>query len=104
MKLLNAFSLNMIQTPGTFTVMEIDTPDAAELLEGYGLESVVGHASTAAVFGRVLGMEVPCNRATVLLERDETAMVGQYVGPRLEEGVTELPEGADIKWMLVHVL
>lgn len=74
---------------------------AAELAEG--AVSVVGHAPTAAVFSEQLGMPVSVNRATVALKQGDTVVVGQYTGPRLEEGATTLPAGATIKWLLVKV-
>ncbi len=63
--------------------------------------SAVGHADTANVFSNVLGVDVPANRVNVVLKKDDKALVGQYVGPRLPEGCSTLPEGATIKWLLV---
>lgn len=102
MYILNAFSLNMVsQFPCDVRVDEITTAEAAE--EAVTRTSAVGHADTAAVFTTVLGVEVPANRATVSLQKGDTVLVGQYRGPRLEEGTTTLPEGATIQWLLVTV-
>lgn len=110
--LLNAFSLNMVQAfPVTVAVTEITTDEAKQLLltmaeeagSGDLVNSAVGHADTAAVFSRVLKLSIPCNRATVSLSKGDRAIVGQYSGPRLPEGATELPEGATIKWLAVSV-
>lgn len=104
MLLLNAFSFNMIKEfPVTVEAREVDTAVAIDLLSE-GFESAVGHADTAAVFGSVLGVDVPAVRATVSLNKGAMALVGQYVGPRLAEGSTTLPEGATIKWLVVSVL
>ncbi len=65
--------------------------------------SAVGHADTAAVFSSVLGVPIAANRATISLGKGERALVGQYRGPRLPEGATQLPEGATIQWMVVSV-
>ena len=65
--------------------------------------SAVGHADTARVFAAALERPVEANRVTVALARGERALVGQYVGPRLPEGATALPEGARIDWLLVTV-
>ena len=73
------------------------------LLNAFSLNMIVGHADTAAVFSSVLGVEIPCNRATVALKEGDVALVGQYSGPRLPEGATALPEGAAIKWVVVGV-
>lgn len=88
--------------PATVAVEEATLVQAAE----YAVEAVsaVGHADTAAVFGSVLGCTVPANRATVSLTAGMRVLVGQYRGPRLEEGVTTLPEGATIQWLFVTVV
>lgn len=102
MKILNAFSLNMIEAfPASFVVKEIPL-EAAKEAAGK-IESCVGHADTARIFSGLLGADVPFNRATVTLKKGEVALVGQYVGPRLPEGATALPEGATVKWLLVTI-
>ena len=101
MFILNAFSLNMIVGDADIAVREISQAVAASLADA--CTSAVGHADTAAVFSSVLGVEIPCNRATVALKEGDVALVGQYSGPRLPEGATTLPEGATIKWMVVAV-
>lgn len=103
MQLLNAFSLNMVQVPlGTVQFSEISLDEARAILADR-FESAVGHPDTAAVFSDVLGMEVPMNRITVEMNNLDTAVVGQYRGPRLEEGATSLPEGATIVWYALRV-
>jgi hypothetical protein len=102
MKILNAFSLNMIAAfPVSFQVKELSLEEAKTL--ALQCESAVGHTDTANVFGSVLGCAVPMNRVTVVLNKGESALVGQYRGPRLEEGSTTLPTGATIQWLLVTV-
>ena len=101
MYLLNAFSLNMLVGNADVVVREISQAVAASLAAD--CVSAVGHADTAAVFSAVLGVTVPCNRATVALKEGDVALVGQYSGPRLPEGATSLPEGAAIKWLVVAV-
>lgn len=104
MKLLNAFSLSMIGSlPATIDVEEISAKQAAEFLAD-SCESAVGHADTAALFESVLGIPVPVNRVSVTIPCGEDVIVGQYIGPRLPEGTTALPEGASIRWLLVTVL
>lgn len=67
------------------------------------LESAVGHDDTAAVFSGLLGIAVATNRASVMLCAGDSALIGQYRGPRLPEGAKTLPEGAAIQWLLVTV-
>ena len=68
---------------------------------GAEIESVVGHADTAAVFSAVLVRPVAVNRVSVQLDHDVLLLIGQYIGPRLPEGATTLPEGARIEWWVV---
>ena len=63
--------------------------------------SAVGHESTAALFSEALGMSLGTNRVSIKLDDNAIALIGQYVGPRLPEGTTELPEGARIEWWVV---
>lgn len=98
-KILNAFSINML--PGDCNVsFEKIIPYKGEK----GFESYIGHADTAAVISDVLGVDLPMNRQSVTLERDETVIVAQYTGPRLPEGSTRLPEGATITFWQVSNL
>ncbi len=101
MNLTNAFSLNMVAFPATINVEEVAQECAAIIAST--CTSAVGHADTAAVFSSVLGTNVPMNRVTLQLKAGEKILVGQYIGPRLPEGSTSLPEGAMIKWLMVSI-
>ena len=116
MYVINAFSANMLaEFPVSVSFTEITAEQAALELacieaDGDSWESAVGHTDTAAVFSAVLssarqggGIKVDTRRATVTLNRGDKALLGQYIGPRLPEGATVLPEGATIKWLLVEV-
>lgn len=101
-KICNAFSPNMLKVfPATVVFTEVTATVAADY--AHHAESCVGHEPTAAVFSEVLGIPVKTNRATVTLRHGEAILVGQYRGPRLEEGITKLPEGATIQWLIVTV-
>lgn len=104
----NAFSVNMLdhsaQQRVTFTPMsEDDARQLCRLRESGTVISAVGHADTAAVFSGILGFDVQPNRVTVNLDSRSRLLLGQYTGPRLQEGATTLPDGAVIKWWLVKV-
>lgn len=108
MKLLNAFSLNMLApltTDGTIYFKQIDVETTqAVLIRSGEIESYVGHQSTADIFSKVLHLPIECNRQNVVIKSGgERLIVGQYIGDRLPEGATELPEGATIKWFHVEV-
>jgi hypothetical protein len=110
MILINSFSANMLaEFPASVTITEIDAGLALVYLltsaeDGEAdINSAVGHADTASVLSEVLGIPVPCERKTVTLRPGDTAIIGQYSGPRLPEGCRILPEGATIKWLLVQI-
>ena len=65
--------------------------------------SVMGHADTAAVLSGLLERDLQVNRVSLKFtnEPGEVLIVGQYIGPRLPEGATTLPEGATIEWWSV---
>ena len=130
MKLLNSLSLNMYDA-SLFPVTEkISCEKAKDLLfpvhcdsGEYSLsplsrarklknpevtqlnncESCIGHADTARVLSRMLERDIPTNRVSVTLNVGDTAIVAQYIGPRLPEGATMLPEGAEIRFYLVKM-
>lgn len=102
MLLINAFSPNMLAGSAGVHFSDI-SPEWAARHARKGIESAVGHADTAALFSAILGVPVAAERKTALLSKGDTALLGQYSGPRLPEGATELPEGASIRWMLVYV-
>lgn len=103
MFLLNAFSANMLaEFPVSVSFAEL-SPEAATSLLVNEMWSCVGHADTAAVFSSVLGIPVTVNRETLTLKPGNSAVLGQYSGPRMPEGTTTLPEGATIRWLLVRV-
>ena len=99
----NAFSLNMLNIGWESKHIHVSKlPVRKEgiktlLLNGDGWESVVGHQTTADILG------IPCNRVTVNLEVGDELLVAQYVGPRLPEGTTVLPEGATFEFYLVTI-
>ena len=101
----NAFSLNMLDPNQRMQhlIMDPVTVEKARSLLERGFTSAVGHADTAALFGTLLGVEVPMNRVNVRVTPDNLLLVGQYTGPRLQEGATTLPEGATVNWWTVSI-
>ena len=106
--LLNAFSINMLALKGVESIHQVSFREITvgiarnNLADGEWV-SGVGHADTATVFASELRRPVECNRMSVTLQPGDRVLVGQYTGPRLPEGATELPEGATIQWWLVKV-
>jgi len=71
--------------------------------DGHVAFSAVGHADTARIFAGALGRDVPVNRIGITLTVSDRYLIGQYLGPRLPEGATELPPGARIAWLVVSL-
>lgn len=97
----NAFSLNMVDLSPEGLIFSVKEVDPGTFLLEKEVMSVVGHQDTAALFSKLLGMEVAFNRTTLSLNPGDQLLVGQYSGPRLPEGTTTLPDGASVKWILV---
>lgn len=103
----NAFSLNMLPSwafGGNLRFQRLTLEQARDLVQEFDYTSAVGHADVAALFTEALGVPVPMNRINAELLPgldDDRILVGQYFGPRLPEGTTTLPEGAEIRWVLV---
>lgn len=97
----NAFSINMftdhIERIPRFIPI---TVDVARRLARHA-ESAVGHEGTAALFTDIVGIEIPYVRSNVKLDNETILVVGQYTGPRLQEGTTVLPDGAEVRWWIV---
>jgi hypothetical protein len=83
---------------------EITAEEAKTKLSKFGFASGIGHADTANVVSSILGIEVQVNRINITLEPTDELIVAQYIGPRLPEGATELPEGSTIKFYHVYRL
>lgn len=115
MFLTNAFSLSMLPESVNPHVVEFAplTIDKVRTILGDGFTSAIGHADTACILSEVLGIPVPMNRVSVKLpmgtpdwyHRTEVlAIVAQYNGPRLPEGTTTLPEGAEFRFYAVRLV
>jgi hypothetical protein len=106
MLITNAISLNMLPPDaqsGGIIFRRITLDEAQRLVrKADTVVSAIGHAETAQIVGRQLGVELLPDRRNVVLG-DELMLVAQYVGPRLPEGATELPSGARVDWFLVRL-
>ena len=98
MYLLNAFSIQMVDTPCTVNFVEVQASEVPK-----NLISAIGHQDTANVLSSMLDMPVECNRVNVHLDKGSVAYVAQLMGGRLPEGSTTLPEGFKIKFLKVTV-
>lgn len=98
----NAFSLNMlVDKKCQLDIAPLTLVDAKRIAENFSAISVVGHQDTANLFSNLLEIEIPFNRTSLKLFPGDVLIVGQYSGTRLPEGISTLPDGATIEWLLV---
>ena len=84
--LANAFSLSMLPAPySKVAIKKIDLDEARRIVKEYEWESAVGHASTAAILSRILGVDVPAERKMIKIDFDRPVLVIQLLF-RLPEG------------------
>ena len=107
----NAFSINMLPSERGSMVdfVPITLDCTKKLLKETDKEIVsgIGHADTAKIVSSLLGIEVRPNRINIKLNIDrydcDVLFIAQYIGPRLPEGATTLPEGATIQFWIAKV-
>jgi hypothetical protein len=99
------FSINMLpQTP--FCVIDfhkLTIQRAREFLSSRPFRSYIEHSEIANIASQILGVQLEVNREPLTLQEDDFVIVVQYHGPRLPEGSTQLPEGAQIELWLLDV-
>lgn len=96
----NAFSLQMLDANAFYdiSVCSVNPEDIPKKIT-----SCIGHPDTAAVVSAELGRDIPVNRINAHLRPGDALYVAQFVGGRLPEGATRLPEGFAIKYMKVFI-
>lgn len=108
MKILNAFSLNMLEKEyNQVQCAPILSEEAGSVVQntlykGETIENCIGHADLAEVVRGNIGIG-GAERKSVTMVKGDTAIVAQYTGPRLPEGAVSLPEGASITYWFVSV-
>jgi hypothetical protein len=101
--IVNSFSITMLPQGGEVSFQKVEPKTVAHWLSRVPFVSGIGHADTARIVSGILGIEIPQNRISVTLTGRDTLIVAQYIGPRLPEGTTTLPEGARIEFYKVNV-
>jgi hypothetical protein len=101
----NAFSINMLPQ-SLFCIVhfgKLTTEEAREILSSKPFRSYIGHTDIAHIASQLLGVQLEVNRETLTLQEGDSVLVVQYRGPRLPEGATQLPEGAQIEFWFVNI-
>ncbi len=93
----NSFSINMFKSDVEDVVVrfkKMSTDDVKEIIKMFDNEflSVIGHEAWAGIVSNDLGINVPVNKQTYTLQDNDTLIVCQIRGNRLENGVTSLSE------------
>lgn len=71
--------------------------DDTQFINGFG------HESTADLVRNLQGIDIITNRISLSVPKESLIYVIQYIGERLPEGATELPEGAELVPIRVYV-
>lgn len=105
----NAFSFNMIAASlGEEFDMEctvLNGSDVKTFLDssvGQKVVSMSGQA-TCDLFKLKTGVNISADRNNITLVHNDVILVMQYNGPRLEEGLTDMPKGGNLKFYAVRV-
>lgn len=102
--LSNSFSLGMIPEQATIIVRSKSIEGVKSILKMRKFTSIVGHKDIAEIMSKMLETPVAFNRQSVSLTYyDDEMIVAQYIGPRLPEGTTELPEDAKIEYRMISL-
>lgn len=125
MKLLNSISLNMLPQTGAylkytpvrgFPLTRVNESELNSRTHIRGCEvpvdydCCIGHQDLCNILTTMVRERCPdfagyeAERKTVQLTTGEKALVAQYVGERLPEGATKLPQGAKISFFWVEVI
>lgn len=97
----NNFSLSMLS--GGASDIKVIPIDSLQLAGAIAKESksVVNNVDVASVFSSVLKTDIIYSKYDLIIEDGDEVLVGQYKGPSLSEGCTDLPDGAEIRWFLI---
>lgn len=104
-KLVNAFSLNMLDGNCNYIVPEIErlSIERSKAMLSKGFKSYIGHEDMAKVLSEMTGYDVEFRRETLKIKEGDSLLVAQYSGPRLPEGATKLPEGAKVLFYYIFI-
>jgi hypothetical protein len=83
----------------------MSTSLACKVLKQFGFTSYVGHQDMANLLTSLIGAPVEFNRVSTKfdnLKDTDKIIVAQYMGGRLPEGSTTLPEGAKIEFFQIN--
>lgn len=89
-------------TKNTKLLPVLMTPEEVKEAISDGFQSAMGHSTELA--SSIIGIDIPVNRISNKLADKDEVIVCQYSGPRLPEGCTELPPGAEMVFIKTTVI
>ena len=108
----NAFSINMLakRDARALDFIPLTIAEARGAVSYNEIASAIGHADTARVVAHLLDVPeraeewaaIAATRPTLRWDGEDELLIAQYSGPRLPEGATALPDGAEIQFWLVR--
>lgn len=95
--IVNAFPAGVVPPQGALVRWFPVEPAVVAEYADEGAVSAIGHEDTARLVSFLIGRNVPAQRITIpQLNVGDVLLVAAYRGPRLPEGATTLPEGAEV--------
>ena len=99
MYITNSFSINMLNSNQKLHFTKLSGWNIKRFTEV--AISAFGHEDIARIVSLNTGQEFKQNRISISLDETSSVLIAQYRGPRLPEGATQLPDGAEIEYWLV---
>lgn len=97
--LINAFSFNMLDMHQVqINAKQITLEDFVCAVPEH--ESCIGHDQLTTLLNSQYKTNIETNRVNVTLKPGDYFLLVQYKGPRLPEGCTQLPEGAELEFWI----
>ena len=94
------FLLPMLTCNMAVTIDAITQKAAAGIILEYDMVSIISRDDICLLINNKLGTNFIVNQLPVIFEPGDLLLIAHYVGPRLENGSTEFPPRAKIKWYL----
>ena len=103
--LSNAFSFNMVEGMDKAFDMEVTQLTIGDVSEALEAESnlvvSMSNQATCDLFNALTGNKIQAHKENMQFEDGDKLIVMQYNGPRLDPGLTALPEGGKVKFFCV---
>lgn len=93
---LALLNTSILTAEGTYTLRDITTEEARELVASNELDSAIGHVATALVMEQLLGIEIPTNRQLFVQQPGQQALVFKLNGRPAEGKILTAAEIEEI--------